>query len=396
MPDQPYYPLATTTWDNEEFTALQDVIDSRHFTMGARVRRFEEEFATYVGSRYAVMVNSGSSANLLGLAAAAYSPHLGLRPGAEIIVPAVSWATTYYPISQLGFRPVLVDIDPDTLNISVDRVRDAITPRTRAIFAVNLLGNPAPLTELLDIAREHDLLLFEDNCESLGATLGGRQAGTFGRFGTYSSFFSHHISTMEGGLVVTEDEYLYQAMLSMRAHGWTRELPTDNLIFPKTGEKFDDLFRFVLPGYNLRPLEMSGALGSAQLRKLPGLVQGRRANAGIFQDLMSDIPDIRTQSVAAEADSSWFGFSIVLQGSLSGRRNELTRMFGERGIECRPIVAGNFARNPVMKHIDAVISEPLTAADEIHVDGLFVGNHHYAVGPQLETLAGVVREFAAA
>jgi CDP-6-deoxy-D-xylo-4-hexulose-3-dehydrase len=391
MSDQPFYPLATTTWDDEEFAALQEVIDSRYFTMGRRVARFEAEFAEFVGARHAVMVNSGSSANLLGIAAARFSPHLGLEPGDEIIVPSVSWATTYYPISQLGFRPVLVDIDLDTLNISVDRVREAITPRTRAIFAVNLLGNPAPLLELQALALEHDLLLFEDNCESLGATLGGRQAGTFGVFGTYSSFFSHHISTMEGGLVTTDDEYLYQAMLSMRAHGWTRELPDDNLIFPKTGDRFDDLFRFVLPGYNLRPLDMSGALGSAQLRKLPGLLEGRRSNAVTFQTLMGELADtVRLQRVAPQADSSWFGFSMVLEGTLAGRRRELTDALTHRGIECRPIVAGNFARNPVIEKINADIIEPLTAADKVHVDGLFVGNHHYPVDEQLTELRTIV------
>lgn len=393
MADQPFYPLATTTWDQREIDALYEVIDSRHFTMGPKVRRFEEEFAAFVGSRFAVMVNSGSSANLLAVAAAAYSPHLNLHHGDEVIVPAVSWATTYYPISQLGFRPVLVDIDEHSLNISVDRVREAITDRTRAIFAVNLLGNPAELTELRALADENDLLLWEDNCESLGATLDGKQAGTFGLFGTFSSFFSHHISTMEGGLVVTDDEYLYQAMLSMRAHGWTRELPADNLIFPKTGDKFDDLFRFVLPGYNLRPLEMSGALGSEQLGKLPQLLTGRRDNARVFMRAVDGIPGIRTQTVSPRADSSWFGFSLVLEGPLSGRRRELTHVLSERGIECRPIVAGNFARNPVMVHIDARIAGRLESADDIHENGLFIGNHHYDVEVELTHIAQMLREF---
>ncbi len=340
-----------------------------------------------------MMVNSGSSANLLGIAAAAYSPHLGLQRGDEIIVPAVSWATTYYPISQLGFVPVLVDVDPDTLNIDPDRVRAAITPRTRAVFAVNLLGNPAELVELQALCAEHGLLLFEDNCESLGATLGGRQTGTFGLFGTYSSFFSHHISTMEGGLVVTDDEYLYQAMLSMRAHGWTRELPADNLIHPKTGDHFDDLFRFVLPGYNLRPLELSGALGIEQLAKLPSLVAGRQENARTFVAEFQDLPGIRIQRVAADAESSWFGFSMVLTGRLAGRRAELVQVLTRAGIESRPVVAGNFARNPVMRHLDARVAGELRAADEIHTDGLFIGNHHYPVPEQIAAVRELLASF---
>lgn len=386
----PWYPLATTTWDDAEYAAMQEVIASGRFTMGPRVRAFEEQFAAFTGSRHAVMVNSGSSANLLGVAAAAYSPHVRLTRGDEIIVPAVSWATTYYPISQLGFVPVLVDVDVDTLNIDPARVRSAITPRTRAIFAVNLLGNPADYAELLAICAEHDLLLFEDNCESLGATIDGKQAGTFGLFGTYSSFFSHHISTMEGGVVVTDDERLYQHMLSMRAHGWTRELPVDNHVHPKTGDAFDDLFRFVLPGYNLRPLELSGALGIEQVRKLPGLVAGRQQNAETFLSLFADVEDVRVQRVAPNAASSWFGFSLVLEGTLSGRRADLVNALSTRGIESRPIVAGNFARNPVMRHLDGRVDGELVAADKIHVDGLFVGNHHYPVPEQLEELRNVV------
>lgn len=386
-------PLATTTWDSAEYAAMQEVISSGRFTMGPRVRAFEEEFAAFVSARHAVMVNSGSSANLIGLAAVANAPQFGLQPGDEIIVPAVSWATTYYPIRQLGFTPVIVDIDLDTLNIDPRRVQEALTARTKAVLAVNLLGNPAPLLDLAEIADEHGLLLLEDNCESLGATLDGRQTGTFGLFGTYSSFFSHHISTMEGGLVVTDDDYLAQAMRSLRAHGWTRELPVDNLIHPKSGDPFDDLFRFVLPGYNMRPLELSGALGIAQLAKLPDLIAGRQANGLAFVERFRDIEGVRLQQVAPNAASSWFGFSLVLEGPLKGRRRELVAALTEAGVEVRPIVAGNFARNPVIEKIGARIVGPLAAADAVHEDGLFVGNHHYPIVSELGALGDLVEAF---
>lgn len=386
-----WYPLATSTWDEAEYAAMQQVIASGRFTMGPKVREYEEAFARYVGSRFAVMVNSGSSANLLAMAALAYSPHHGLRKGDEVIVPAVSWATTYYPIAQLGFVPVLVDISLDTLNIDPDQVRAAITPRTRAVLAVNLLGNPADYRALQEICEENNLLLVEDNCEALGATIGVRQAGTLGLLGTFSSFFSHHISTMEGGLVVTDDEYLYQAMVSLRAHGWTRELPHENLIHPKTGDEFDDLFRFVLPGYNFRPLELEGAIGTQQLLKLPALLEGRRSNAREFVEAFAVLGDrVRLQEVAADADSSWFGFSMVFEGRLQGRRAEIVRVLTEGGVECRPIVAGNFARNPVMRHLEARVVGPLASADKIHTDGLFVGNHHYPVVEEIDRLRDII------
>jgi CDP-6-deoxy-D-xylo-4-hexulose-3-dehydrase len=330
------------------------------------------------------MVNSGSSANLIALAAAVEHPDLDINLGDEVIVPAVSWATTYYPIHQLGLRLVFVDIDDKTLNIDIEKVKEAITPRTKAIFAVNLLGNPAQLVELAAIAEENNIVLLEDNCESLGASINGKFAGTFGLAGTFSTFFSHHISTMEGGVIVTDDLFMYQAMTSLRAHGWTRELPDENLVFNKTGDKFDDLFRFVLPGYNVRPLEMSGALGLTQLKKVPGLVSGRQANGLLFQTAFENNPNVQIQEINGE--SSWFGFSMIFRGALEGRRKEVVDALTLAGIECRPIVAGNFARNPVVQRLNAEVPASLPSADKAHFNGLFVGNHHYPIPNEIELL----------
>jgi len=338
------------------------------------------------------MVNSGSSANLLAVAAAVLDPQTPLEPGDEVLVPAVSWATTYYPLQQYGLKLVFVDVDLDTLNIDLAKAAEAVTDRTRAVFAVNLLGNPVDYRGLQALCDAHDLLLLEDNCESLGATFEGRFAGTFGAMGTLSTFFSHHISTMEGGLVLTDDDRLRQMLVSLRAHGWTRELPVENHVHTKTGDAFDDLFRFVLPGYNVRPLEMSGALGIEQIAKVPSLVAGRRANAVYFHERMADLPAVRLQREVGE--SSWFGFSLILEGSLADRRREVVAALTATGIESRPIVGGNFTRNPVMRYLDATVPAQLPAADTVHDDGLFVGNHHYPVHEGIDllhdTLAGLV------
>lgn len=392
-PDSTVYPLATTTWDEAEYAALHRVIEGGRFTMGPLVKQFESDFAEHFGSRYAVMVNSGSSANLIAIAAAVLDPRIDLNRGDEVIVPAVSWATTYYPLSQYGLRPRFVDIDIDTLNLDLDLLDEAVSPRTRAILTVNLLGNPNDFVRLREFASARGLVLIEDNCESLGARSGGINAGTAGLAGTFSAFFSHHISTMEGGLIVTDDEQLYQEMISLRAHGWTRELPVENHVHNKSGDAWDDLFRFVLPGYNVRPLEMSGALGIEQLKKVPGLVAGRRENAAYFADRFAGMDDVRIQRETGE--SSWFGFSMVLEGSLAGRRSELVRALSEGGVESRPVVAGNFARNPVMRHLDAVVPDALPAADKVHVDGLFVGNHHYPVHAGIDRVAEIIERVAA-
>ena len=385
------YGLASSTWDESELQAMQNVIQSGNFTMGQKVIEFEKQFAAHVGAKYAVMVNSGSSANLVLVHALKYHSKFNLKPGDEIIVPAVSWSTTYYPVNQSGFVLRFVDIDRKNLNIDVSQIEAAITPKTKAIFAVNLLGNPVDWDALNQIAKRHSLILLEDNCESLGGYLHGKSLGTFGLGGTFSTFFSHHMSTMEGGLVCTDDEELMQIMKSLRAHGWTRDLPSQNHVFDKTGAAWDDHFRFVLPGFNLRPLEIEAAIGLEQLKKLDEFVLMRRANAKLFLDLMSDFQDIRTQSEIG--DSSWFGFSMVLTGKLKGHRAELVEMLSQAGIESRPIVAGNFTRNPVISHLSHSIHGDLSAGNELHDDGLFVGNHHFGLIEEFNLLKKTLQSF---
>lgn len=382
-----FYTLANSTWGNEERQVLQDVIDSDRYTMGSKVRAFEEQFAEKFGKRYAVMTSSGSTANLLALSAVFYHPDYGFEKGDEVIVPAVSWSTTYFPITQLGMKLRFVDIDPKTLNLDLDKLAAAISPRTKAVFAVNLLGNPVEADKLRAICDAAGILLMEDNCESMGASYKGEMAGSFGLIGTFSTFFSHHICTMEGGLVITDDRKLYDNMLSLRAHGWVRDLPEDTHL-ELDPDPFVRQFRFVLPGYNLRPLEMEGALGIPQLAKLDGFVTERRKNAVIFQNLFSDLEylDIQTET----GESSWFGFAMTLKGSLEGQRPALVEAFKRAGIECRPIVTGNFLRNPVIKHLEYSVGSEITAADAVDTNGIFVGNHHFPLQEQITRLREVV------
>ena len=385
------YPLATTTWNEKEYAAMQEVIASGNFTMGKRVAAFEEQFASHFGSDFSVMSNSGSSANLLALAAIRYSSLNPADGRDEVIVPAVSWSTTYYPITQMGFRLKFVDVDLETLNASVESISAAVSSKTAGIVVVNLLGNPSELTEIRQLADQHSLFMIEDNCESMGATYDGKLAGTFGEIGTFSSFFSHHISTMEGGLSVTNSLELKQVMTSLRAHGWTRELPSKNFVHDKTGDDFEDLFRFVLPGYNLRPLELEGAIGTEQLKKLNSIVSGRRANALKFINLMQMFPEIQIQKELGE--SSWFGFSLVLTGKQIGRRADLINALKAQSIAVRPIVAGNFAKNPVLKHLPHVALSELKNADQVHDEGLFIGNHHYEMNHEFDLLENALTAF---
>ena len=241
------------------------------------------------------------------------------------------------------------------------------------------------------IIADRDIVLIEDNCESMGATLSGKQAGTFGVMGTFSAFFSHHISTMEGGMIVTDDEELYHIMLSLRSHGWTRHLPKENKVCSKSDNSFYESFRFVLPGYNLRPLEMSGALGLKQLEKLPSIVEGRRRNAAVFKEVFSDIPDLSIQQETGE--SSWFGFALLMQTGQQAR-DQLVKSLTNAGVETRPIVAGNFVRNPVANYFDYEIHNALNNSDRVSDCGLFIGNHHYDISEQLCAVANIIRNHA--
>lgn len=382
------FPLATASWGQEEIDAMQRVIESGMFTMGANVQAFERDFAQYVGSQYCVMVNSGSSANLLIVAALFYTNNrlLKLQRGDEVIVPAVSWSTTYYPLYQYGLKIKFVDIEMNTLNYDLDQLEQAVTDKTRAIMAVNLLGNPNDFDRIQQIIGQREIILIEDNCESMGAKYQGKQAGTFGVMGSFSSFFSHHISTMEGGMIVTDDEELYQILLSLRAHGWTRNLPKNNLVCgEKSDDPFEESFRFVLPGYNVRPLEMEGALGVEQVKRLPGLIEERRKNGKLLQAALSTHPEIIIQQEIGE--SSWFGFSLVIRPGSKLTRKALVMKLNELGFECRPIVAGNFAKNEVVKYFDSEVHGSLRNAEHIDQNGLFIGNHHFPIPEAFAALA---------
>ena len=386
------YSLASSTWDEQEYGAIQKVIDSDMFTMGQQVAQYEKDFATFFDSKYALMVSSGSTANLLMIASLFFTknPALKLQRGDEIIVPVVSWSTTYFPLQQYGLKVKFVDIDRNTLNIDLDKLSAAITDKTKAILSVNLLGNPNDYEQMQNIIGERDIFILEDNCESMGATLQGKQTGTFGVMGTFSSFFSHHIATMEGGCIVTDDEELYHILLCIRAHGWTRNLPKFNKVSgEKSNDPFEESFKFMLPGYNARPLEMSGALGIEQLKKLPQFIAIRQKNAQLFQKLFTDHPYITIQQETGQ--SSWFGFSLVLNENSPYSRSELVRLLSENGIECRPIVTGNFLKNSqVLEYFDYEIGSSMEAAEYIDQHGLFVGNHQNNIEQEIRLLAKVL------
>ena len=375
------YKLASSTWDKKELDAIQSVIDKDMYTMGDSVREFENDFSNFMNTKYSVMVSSGSTANLLAIAALFFTKTPKLKRGDEVIVPAVSWSTTYFPLQQYGLKLKFVDIDLETLNYDLKALEEAVSDSTKMIMVVNLLGNPNDFDIINAIIKDKDIFLIEDNCESMGATFNNKQAGTFGVMGTFSTFFSHHMATMEGGFVTTNDEELYHILLSIRAHGWTRNLPKENKVSNKSDDWFTESFRFVLPGYNVRPLEMSGAIGLEQLKKLPTFIENRRKNAKLFVQLFENHPNFIIQKEISK--SSWFGFSLIIRPKSSIDRKNVINKLTEANIECRPIVTGDFTQNEVMKYFDYEIHKELKNAKYLHENGFFVGNQQVLIEKEI-------------
>ena len=375
------YPLANDTWDEKELQSIQEVISKNNYSMGDSVAQFEKDFSRFVNRKYCVMVSSGSAANLIATAALFYTKNPMLKKGDNVIVPAVSWSTTYFPLQQYGLKLKFVDIDLDTLNYDLEALKSSITNDTKMIMAVNLLGNPNDFDAINDFIKDKNIFIFEDNCESMGAEYKGKQTGTFGVVSTFSTFYSHHMSTMEGGFVTTDNKEIYHVLLSLRAHGWTRNLPRHNHVSNKSDDWFEESFRFVLPGYNVRPIEMSGAIGIEQLKKLPSFLKQRRENAKLFVELFKGHPDFLIQKDVD--NSSWFGFSLIIKPSSGLQRKDVINKLKKENVECRPIVSGNFTRNEVMKFFSYEVHGDLVNADYLHKNGFFIGNSQECLAEEI-------------
>ncbi|MFY9264171.1 MAG: aminotransferase class I/II-fold pyridoxal phosphate-dependent enzyme [Solirubrobacterales bacterium] len=394
LPDPPAdeCPLSMPLYGAQEVGGAIDSLLEQRVTMGEKVRAFERQFAEFMGSKFAVMVNSGSSANLLALSVLCErAVENGLRPGDEVIVPAVTWSTTIAPILQLGCIPVLVDIDEETLNMRPESVEAALTERTRAIMPVHLLGNPVDMAPLMEIADRHDMWVIEDTCESLGSEIAGKKVGSFGHFGTFSFYFSHHITTIEGGMVVTDDQQLVDLARSLRAHGWSRDMST-RAELEAQNPHIDPYFLFVNVGYNLRPTELQAAFGQVQLDRLDEFNESRRHNARVLAEALAGYSDrMRLVSEQEGGRSTWFGFSVITEDAAT--RAALRDHLEARNIATRPIVAGNLAVQPAFRDNPHRVVGDLATATSIGERGLFIGNHPNLTADHLRHIVTAFDDF---
>ncbi len=382
-----HFPLIEQAFDAEEIISVVDVIVSGQLTMSSKVKEFEKKFAEFVGAPYAVMVNSGSSANLLAMAVASnFQRREHLKPGDEVLVPAVCWSTSVWPIVQMGLKPVFVDVDPKTLNMDLKDAQKKLTPRTRGVVAVHILGNSTPIDELMNFKEKHRLLFIEDTCESLGSSYRGKKLGTFGEMGTYSFYYSHHMTTGEGGVVVCKTQEDVDLLKCLRAHGWTRELSNRAEIEAKYSH-IDPRFLFVNVGYNFRPMEIQGALGVCQLNKINEMNKNRIEN---HQDVIQAFrahPKWSQQLEFVEASSGlnavWFGFSCLLNKKYNHQLRKYLEYLNQKGIENRPIVSGNFVHQPALAQLGLNLKAvDFPGAEAVHQRGFFIGSHTIRLSPE--------------
>ncbi|TMQ17427.1 MAG: DegT/DnrJ/EryC1/StrS family aminotransferase [Candidatus Rokuibacteriota bacterium] len=395
-PGQARLPLHVPSYGAEEVNEAIASLLSTHVTMGEKVRRFEALWAEYLGVAEAVMVNSGSSANLVAVAALV-NPALPrpLVAGDEVVVPAVAWSTTYFPLVNAGLVPVLVDVDLDTFTIDPAAVAGAIGPRTRALLPVHLLGNACDMRALGALAARHDLVMIEDACEAHGARFEGRPVGTFGAMGTFSFYFSHHISTIEGGMVVTDDPTLADLARMLRAHGWIRDVKRR----PATaGAPIDERFLFVNLGYNLRPTELQGAFGMHQMAKLEPFIKIRRDNVEYWNAALRRHARWLRECPGRDTAGSravWFGYPITVRPEAPFSRDDLTRFLESRRIETRPIMAGNFRDQPAIRLFPHRLVGGLDNAALVMRQSFFIGNHHAITERDRDYVVACLDEFMA-
>jgi len=389
-------PLIAPSFGAEEIIEAIDSMLTTQVTMGEKVNKFESMFAKYIGVKHALMVNSGSSANLIVLSALT-NPlfRYRMKQGDEVITPAVTWATTVWPISNCNLVPVLVDVDMHTFNINVEEIEKAITDKTRAIMPVHLLGNPCNMKEIMRIAKKHKLFVIEDACEAHGAEFCEQKVGSFGDFSTFSFFFSHHIGTIEGGMVLTNDDNLADIARALRVFGWVRDVKNKDKIIAKYHD-IDSRYLFYTTGYNFRPTEIQGAFGIHQIKKLDSFIKARQENAKFWSQHLSKYDKyLMLHDEQPNTKHVWFAYPITVRPEAPFTREDLTRFLEAKGVETRPIMAGNIVEQPAMRHLTYKQIGTLKNSRLIMRNSFFFGNHHKVTEQEREAILSYFKEFIA-
>ena len=368
--DSSKYLLSPNSFSDEDIICGIQILLSKKITMSNLTKKFEYEFAKYIGSKYALMVNSGSSANLLSTFALINPLKKDrLQKGDECLIPSLCWSTSLWPIVQAGLIPKFVDVLPNTLNVSIEEIEKKISKKTKAIMAVHVLGNSTNMDLLKNIVNKNKLYLIEDTCESLGSKYGNKFLGNFGNFGTYSFYYSHQITSGEGGMITCNDKNDYNIIHALRAHGWDRGLKNSK-----------SNFNFINSGFNVRPSEISAAIGYNQFKRLNKLKKIRFINRNKIISSLRSANKWDNQFTFVEADKklqpSWFGLPILINKKFLPKKNRFLNYLNKCGIETRPIISGNFINQKSIKLYNLNPNKTkFKGAQEIEDRGFFIGIH---------------------
>jgi CDP-6-deoxy-D-xylo-4-hexulose-3-dehydrase len=359
--------------------------ETKRFTQFAKVKEFENAFAAWQGCKYCVLVNSGSSANLVLINA--LKELYRWCDGDEVIVPAVTWPTTITPVLQCGLKPVFVDVNLSDLSFDYDQVAGKTTTRTRGIFVAHLLGFPANVQKLKDIVGGRDIVIFEDACESQGATFNGTKVGNLSTAGTFSFYWGHHMTTVEGGMLCTNDENLFKLFVLKRSHGLARELLPE--YHPALKAKYPDIdfnFLFLTDGFNFRNTEFNAVLGLAQLRRIDEFIGIRNRNYAGFVTMSKRHED---QLIVLESEGV-SSFVLPFLFRQQARKQKFQEMMRGAGIESRPLISGNLLRQPFLNHY----YDPAgyRNADFLHTNAFYIGNNQFVDDKRLDVLDDLMAE----
>ncbi|MEI6380808.1 MAG: lipopolysaccharide biosynthesis protein RfbH [Cyanobacteriota bacterium ELA615] len=382
---QNYVPVSGKVFDEQELVKLVDSSLDFWLTTGRYALEFEERFAQWIGVKHVLLVNSGSSANLLALTALT-SPKLGdkrLVPGDEVITVAAGFPTTVNPIFQNQLVPVFVDVELPGYDIDLNQLELALSEKTKAIMIAHTLGNPFNLEKVMAFVQKHDLWLIEDNCDAVGSTYQGQKTGTFGHISTVSFYPAHHMTMGEGGAVLTSDTRLKKILESYRDWGRDCWCPpgVDNTCNKRYGWQLGDLpfgydhkYTYSHVGYNLKMTDMQAAVGVAQLDKLPEFIQKRKDNYAFLHQHLQDLQDfLLLPQVTPNSDPSWFGFPIYVKESAPFSRNDLVKYLEDKKIGTRLLFAGNLLRQPLYEGLNYRVVGDLANADKIMENVFWLG-----------------------
>ena len=392
------YKLLEDGISKEDILEAKGVLDSKQITMASKTKKFEEMFAKKMGVKYALMVNSGSSANLLAIFAAGNPLRQNkLKKGDEVIIPVLCWSTSLWPLVQFGLKPVFIDIDPKTLNINENELIKKITRKTRCIFLVNVHGNSCDLFKVREIAKKKKIILIEDSCESLGSKLKNKYLGTFGDFGTFSFFYSHQITSGEGGMIVCNNDKDYEILFALRSHGWlggtrfyTRRLRSYNY-YAKKYPSLDPRYIFVNSGFNLRPTDIQAAIGLNQFMRLKKLIRNRNQNRRLIIDTLKKDKRWENQfqfiEPAKNISPSWMGLPIIINKKYKKQKMKFLSYLDSRGIETRPIISGVFTNQPATKLYNLnPTKRKFNKAQDVQELGFLIGLHQKKISKNNLTL----------